>query len=151
MTSKQKRIGKVIVHREKELDKKVVELGQARAEVERKEDALSLERQKLERAAAEREAMAERAMTASEWREANEWLESRARSTAAASTAVERANQEVEASQGRVLTARRALKSVELYETQLRAEVAKAEDKADQKLQDELARSRSVAVKRGKP
>lgn len=150
MTSKQKRIGKVIVHREKELDKKVVALGHARAEAERKEDVLGAERQKLEQAAAERDALRERPMTASEWREANEWVESRARSTALASQAVDVANQAVEASQGHVLTARRALKSVELYETQLKAEVAKAEDRADQKLQDDLARSRS-AQNRGKP
>jgi flagellar export protein FliJ len=145
MTSKQKRIGKVIVHREKELDKKVVELGHARVEAERREDALSRERQRLERAAAERDALKARPMTASEWREANEWVESRAKSTAAATQAVTHATQAVEASQVNVLTARRALKSVELYENQLRVEVAKAEDKADQKLQDDLARSRTSA------
>jgi len=149
MTSKQKRIGKVIVHREKELDKKVVELGHARAEAERQEDALTHGCRKLERAAAERDALRERPMTASEWREANEWVESRAKSHAAQSQAVDRANQAVEASQAKVMTARRALKSVELYEDQLKQEVAKAEDKADQKLQDDLARSRSAG--RSKP
>jgi flagellar export protein FliJ len=149
MTSKQKRIGKVIVHREKELDRKVGELGKARAEAELKESAVSRERSQLERAAAEREAMSERAMSASEWREANEWLQSRAKSHEVATHALERANQQVQASQGHVLTARRALKGVEIYEGRLRAEVVKAEDKADQKLQDELARARS-ATKREK-
>ncbi len=150
MTSKQKRIGKVIVHREKELDRKVVELGKARVEAELKESAVSRQRTELERAAAEREALAERPMSASEWREANEWMQSRAKSHEIATQDLHRANQQVEASQGNVLTARRALKGVEIYESRLRAEVAKAEDKADQKLQDEHARGRST-LKRSKP
>jgi flagellar export protein FliJ len=150
MTSKQKRIGKVIVHREKELDRKVLDLGKARVEAEQRELAVKLERQRLERAAAEREAMAERPMSASEWREANEWLQSRAKSHEAATHDLARANQHVEATQGHVMVARRALKGVEIYESRLRAEVAKAEDKADQKLEDELGRGRS-ARKRGKP
>jgi len=143
MTGKQKRINKVIVHREKELDRRVADLGKARAEAEAREAALKKERQRLERAAAEREALTERAMSAAEWREANEWLESRAKVHAVATREVERANQQIEKTQVGVLTARRALKGVELYEQRLRAEDQKAEDKADQKLQDELARTRS--------
>jgi flagellar export protein FliJ len=149
MTGKQKRIQRVIVHREKELDKHVAELGKARAEAEARQTALERERQRLELAAAEREAMSERAMTAAEWRDANEWLDSRARSHAAATRDVERAHQKIEQTQAGVLTARRALKGVEMYDARLRVEEAKAEDKADQKLQDDLARSRSVP--RSKP
>src|SRR5690349_21638283 len=104
MTGKQKRINKVIVHREKELDKHVVELGKARAEAEQRENALTLERERLERAAAEREAMSERAMSAAEWRDANEWLESRAKSHAAATREVERANQHMAQKKEGVLT-----------------------------------------------
>jgi len=141
MTGKQKRIGKVIVHREKELDRRVVELGKARAVAEERESTLATERQKLERAAAEREAMSEGPMSAAEWREANEWLASRAQSTAAATREVEHANQQMEQTKTCVLTARRALKGVELYEARLRADERKAEDKADQRLQDDLARS----------
>ena len=145
MTGKQKRIGKVIVHREKELDRRVVELGRARAAAEEREAALTAERQQLERAAAEREAMSERAMSAAEWREANEWMQSRAQSTAVATREVERANQQMEQTKTGVLTARRALKGVEMYEARLRVEEQKAEDKADQRLQDDLARGRSVS------
>jgi flagellar export protein FliJ len=150
MTNKQKRLQRVIVHREKELDKRVVELGAARAQAERAENAVETERQKVERAAAEREAMSEQAMTAGDWRDANEWLESRQKTHAVVTQELARANQQVEAKQANVLTARRALKGVELYETRLKQEELRAEDKADQRLQDELARSRAVQ-KRDKP
>jgi flagellar export protein FliJ len=149
MTNKQKRIQRVVVHREKELDKRVVELGEARAAAERSEDAVAAERERVARAAAEREAMSERAMTAAEWRDANEWLESRKKSEAVAAQELERANRQVVSKQGHVLDARRALKGVELYETRLKQEELKVEDRADQRLQDELARSRA-GHKRGK-
>jgi flagellar export protein FliJ len=148
MTSKQKRIHRVIAQREKELDKRVVELGEARVVAERAENAVETERQKVERAAAERDAMSEGAMTAGEWRDANEWLESSQKTHAAVSRELAHANQQVEAKQANVLTARRALKGVELYETRLKQEELRAEDRADQKLQDELARSRA-GQKRG--
>jgi flagellar export protein FliJ len=149
MTGKQKRIQRVIAHREKELDRRVGELGEARAAAERVETAVARAEQSLDRAAAEREAMSEQTMTASEWRDANEWVESNRRAHAAMTKELARANQHVEAKQTNVMTARRALKGVELYETRLKEEVARAEDKADQRLQDELARSRT-AQKRGK-
>ncbi len=143
MTSKQKRINRVIVHREKELDKRVVALGSARAEAQRVEDAVEREEERIALAAAEREALKERSMSAADWREANEWLESRQKTRAVAAKELERANLRVEAHKGQVLDARRALKGVELYETRLKQEEARAEEKADQRLQDDLARSRA--------
>src|SRR5678815_907447 len=104
MTNKQKRIQKVIVHREKALDQRVVELGKARAETVRVESAVESERQKLEKAAAEREAMSERSMSAREWREANEWLASRALSHHAVTRELDKANEKLEQSQAEVLT-----------------------------------------------
>jgi len=150
MTNKQKRIQKVIVHREKELDQRVVELGRARAETERAESAVEAERQKLIRAAEEREAMSERTMSAREWREANEWLASRALSHHAVSQELAQATQRMEASQGNVLVARRALKGVELVEERLKTEERRAEERADQKLSDAFAQA-SVLRTKGKP
>src|SRR6188768_1790203 len=129
MTNKQKRIQKVIVHREKELDERVVELGKARVEAERVETVVESERQKLAKAAAEREAMSERTMSAREWRETNEWVHSRSLSHQAVTRELEHAEKIVEASQANVLTARRALKGVELVEERLKTEVARAEDR----------------------
>jgi len=143
MTSKQKRINRVIVHREKELDKRVVALGTARAHAQRAEDAVQQEEERIALAAAERDALKERPMSAAEWREANEWVESRRKTHAVVTKELERANQHVEAQKVNVLDARRALKGVELYETRLKQEEARAEDKADQRLQDELARGRA--------
>jgi flagellar export protein FliJ len=147
MTNKQKRIQRVIVHREKQLDQRVVELGKARVAAEEREGAVIAEQQKVEQAAAARDALSDRAMSASEWRDANEWLESRKKSQLAAERELARATQQVESEQANVLTARRALKGVELYETRLKQEELRAEDRADQRLQDELARSRT---KKGK-
>jgi flagellar export protein FliJ len=141
MTNKQKRIKKVIVHREKELDQRVVELGKARAETERVESAVEAERERLARAAAERDAMSDRTMSAREWREANEWMQSRALSHQAVARELEHATERMQASQAHVLTARRALKGVELVDEKLKTEEARAEERADQKLQDEFARA----------
>ena len=149
MTSKQKRIQKVIVHREKELDQRVVELGKARVEAERAENAVELERQKLAKAAAEREAMTEQPMSAGDWREANEWLASRALSHQAVTRELEKAALHVEKSQANVLTARRALKGVELVEERLKTEERKAEERADQKLSDAFAQN--IVRGKGKP
>ncbi len=149
MTSKQKRINRVIVHREKELDKRVVALGNARAEAQRVEDAVQREQQRTARAAAARDALKERPMSAADWREANEWLESRKKTHAAVAEELARANQRVDAQKAHVLDARRALKGVELYETRLKQEEARAEDKADQRLQDELARGRAGQKRSG--
>ena len=149
MTNKQKRIQRVIVHREKELDKRVVELGHARSAAEQREGAVAAEREKVESAAAKRDALSAQPMTAAEWRDANEWLESRKKSHAAATRELESANRQVESTQANVLTARRALKGVELYETRLKQDEVRAEDRADQRLQDELARGR-VGQKRAK-
>lgn len=149
MTGKQKRIQKVIVHREKELDQRVVELGKARVEAERAESAVELERQKLAKAAAEREAMAEQPMSAGDWREANEWLASRALSHQAVTRELEKAAAHVEKSQANVLTARRALKGVEMVEERLKTEERKAEERADQKLSDAFAQN--IARAKGKP
>jgi len=150
MTNKQKRIQKVIVHREKALDQRVVELGKARAETERAESALEAERAKLARAAAEREAMSDKTMSAREWREANEWLASRALSHQAVTRELVQATERMEESQSNVLVARRELKGVELVEERMKTEERRAEDRADQKLSDAYAQS-SVLRGKGKP
>ena len=147
MTNKQKRIQKVIVHREKQLDQRVVELGHARAETEGVKSAVELEQRKLERAASERDAMSEQTMSARDWREANEWLQSRALSHQAVTRQLEQATARMEASKSQVLTARRALKGVELVEERRKSEELRAEERADQKLQDELARNGLVRAR----
>jgi flagellar export protein FliJ len=150
MTNKQKRIQKVIVHREKALDQRVVELGQARVETERAESAVDSERGKLEKAAAERDAMSARSMSARDWREANEWLASRALSHQAVTRELEQATVKLEHTQAEVLTARRALKGVELVEERLKTEERKAEERADQKLSDAFAQN-TVTRAKAKP
>lgn len=152
MSQKRARIAKVVTHREKELDRRVAELGEARAEAERRQDAAALAREKLEKAERERLELSSQAMSADAWRAANEWLESRARSLDAATKEVTVAAERVEQKQQGVLTARQALKGVELLDERLKREEIRAEGRADQRLQDELAR-RSGAKRqaKGKP
>jgi flagellar export protein FliJ len=150
MSQKRARIAKVVNHREQQLDRRVAELGEARAEEKRREDAAELERMKLEKAEKERLEMSSGAMSAADWRAQNEWLASRALSHAVATREVEAAVEQVVEKQQGVLTARQALKGVELLDERLRKEELRAEERADQRLQDELARGRSAGNKRGR-
>jgi len=137
-------VKKVVAIRERELDGRVQKLGEARAEAARIEEERQRAANALTRAAAERSALAQSSMSAAEWREANEWLASRERSHHAAGDAVKRASEHVERSQHAVLTARTALKGVEMLDQKLHAEELKVEEKASRKLEDELARVRAA-------
>jgi flagellar export protein FliJ len=150
MSQKRARIAKVVSHREQELDRRVAELGEARAEAARREDAAEAERKRLAKAAEERAALSSGAISAADWRAANEWLASRAFSHEAATREVAAAAIEVEQKQKGVLTARQALKGVELLDEKLKKAEIVAEERADQRLQDELARGRSARARDGR-
>ena len=62
---------------------------------------------------------------------------------------LQKAAAHVEKSQADVVTARRALKGVELVEERLKTEERKAEERADQKLSDAFAQN--IARGKGKP
>jgi flagellar export protein FliJ len=148
MSQKRARIAKVVSHREQELDRRVAELGEARAEALRREEAAEAERKTLEKAGEERNALSAQPLSAADWRAANEWLASRALSHEAATREVAAASERVEQKQKGVLTARQALKGVELLDEKLKKAELRAEERADQRLQDELARSRSRGGKK---
>jgi flagellar export protein FliJ len=145
MTQRRARVKKVVAIREKELDGRVQKLGEARAQAARVEEERQRAADALARASAERTALAQGSISAADWRDANEWLASRERSHVAAGDALKRAEEHVERTQHAVLTARTALKGVEMLDQKLHKEEQKDADKATRKLEDELARARATA------
>lgn len=140
-----RRLQKVVVHREKALDESAQKLTAARAEQQRAEEERERARQEVERAAAERQKIAEGVMAVDDWRTANEWLQSRQATHAVRGREVERAEAEVEQSREVLLSARVALRSVELLDEKLgRAERVAAERKS-QRLEDEIASGQRLA------
>jgi len=153
MTSR-RRLQKVVVHREKALDESVQKLTAARAVQTRAEEERERARQEVERAAAERLKIAERVMAVDDWRAASEWLQSRQASHALRRKEVEQAEAEVEQSREGLLTARVALRSVELLDEKLGREERVAAERKEQRMEDEIASGQRLiraAQKRGEP
>lgn len=138
MTSR-RRLKKVVEHREKALDESVQKLTAARAEQQRAEEERERARQEVERAAAERQKIAEGVMAVDDWRAANEWLQSRQATHAVRGREVEKAEAQVEQSREGLLSARVALRSVELLDEKLARQENVAAERKAQRLEDEIA------------
>lgn len=140
MSPRRARIDKVVTLREKELDKRVAQLGETRAAEQR---ALTLEEQKkaeLEDASRSRLKLTEEgALSASHWIEANEWLASRQKRLEQAKLDAARAALETRKAQGAVLSARADLKKVELLSQRISVQEAGEAQKAERRLEDELS------------
>ncbi len=140
MSPRRARIDKVVTLREKELDKRVAQLGETRAAEQR---ALTLEEQKkaeLEEASRSRLKLTEeQALSASHWIEANEWLSSRQKRLEQAKLEAARAALETRKAQGAVLSARADLKKVELLSQRISVQEAGEAQKAERRLEDELS------------
>jgi len=149
-----RRLQKVVEHREKALDESVQKLNAARAEQERAEAERERARHEVEHAAEARQKIAEGLMAVDDWRAANEWLQSRQASHAARGREVERAEAQVEQSREGLLTARVALRSVELLDEKLGRQERVAAERKEQRLEDEIASGQRLvkaAQKRGEP
>ncbi len=141
MSPRRTRIEKVVTLREKELDKRVAQLSDTRVAEQR---ALSLEEQKrreLEEAAQSRLKLAEEgeALSASNWIEVSEWVQSRQKRLEQAKLDAARAAIETRKAQGAVMMARADLKKVELLSERIQAQEASEELKAERRLEDELS------------
>lgn len=134
-----RRLKKVVEHREKALDESVQKLTAARAEQQRAEEERERARQEVERAAAERQKIAEGVMAVDDWRAANEWLQSRQATHAVRGREVARAEAQVEQSREGLLSARVALRSVELLDEKLARQENVAAERKAQRLEDEIA------------
>lgn len=139
MAARRVRLDKVVNHRSRELDKSVERLASARTEAARAEARREAARAEVERAEAERLELARSTTDVEEWRAANEWLASREASHADTQREVSVAKAGVERQHASVLSARIALRSVELMAEKLAKAERRAEDVEEQKLGDELS------------
>jgi flagellar biosynthesis chaperone FliJ len=139
MSPRRQRIEKVIVHRGKELDKRVLELNQQKSREEAARAAAEGERKELQRASETRLKLTEARMVASSWIEANEWLKTRAAKAEIAETQAIRARAGTQRARAHVLNARSDLKKVEVLSTRIETEERSKRERAERRLEDEIA------------
>lgn len=149
MSPRRQRIAKVIEHRGKELDKCIVELSQHKSREEAARLAAEREREEAERASQSRLKLAEAPLTATDWIAANEWLKSRAAIAELAETQAVKARLGTQRARAHVLHARTDLKKVEVLSARIGAEERTQQERAERRLEDELAAQRFAADRRG--
>lgn len=149
MSPRRHRIDKVVEHRGKELDKRISELNEQKS---REEAALSQairEREEAQRASEKRLKLAEAPLSANDWIAANEWLKSRAAVAEQAALQAVKAHQITQRARADVLHARTDLKKVEVLSARISAEERAQQERAERRLEDELAAQRFFADRRG--
>jgi flagellar export protein FliJ len=149
MNPRRQRIEKVITHRGKELDRRVAELSQQKAREEAARLAAEREREELERASQSRLKLAEGPLSANEWTLANEWLRVRAAQTEIAELQAQKARVGTQRATAHVLHARTDLKKVEVLSERIGAEERTDQERAERRLEDELAALRFASHHRG--
>jgi flagellar export protein FliJ len=150
MSARRNRIEKVVQHRNKELDKRIVEL----QEHKRREEAARLtaerEREEMLKASESRLKLTEAPLSANEWVLANEWLRTRSAQAEIAANQAAKARVGTERARDHVLHARTDLKKVEVLSERIGAEESAQQERADRRLEDELSALRFTAEhKRG--
>lgn len=149
MSPRRQRIEKVIVHRGKELDKRVIELNEQKSREEAARRAAEREREEAQRASETRLKMAQAPLSATDWIAANEWLKSRAALAELAETQAIKARMVTQRARAEVLNARTDLKKVEVLSARIGAEERAQQERAQRRLEDELAAQRFAADRRG--
>ena len=139
MSARGKRIEKVIVHRGKELDKRVAELSQQKQREAEAQRTAEREREELQRASETRLKLAAAPITASSWIEANEWLKTRAVKAELAETHVVKARLGTQRARAHVMNARTDLKKVEVLGTRIENEEREKRERTERRLEDEIA------------
>ena len=141
MSPRRARIHKVVTLREKELDKRLVKLGEQRAAEARAVSEEEAKRQEVEQASETRLKLAEEgeALSASSWIEANEWLNARQKQAELARLQAARAQIETRKAQGEVMTARADLKKVELLSERIQKQEQSDAERKERRLEDELS------------
>jgi hypothetical protein len=143
MSPRRQRIEKVIVHRGKELDKRVSELNEQKNREEAARVAAQRVREEAERASETRLKLAQAPLSATDWVAANEWLKSRAETQAIKARLV------TQRARAEVLNARTDLKKVEVLSARISAEERAQQERTLRRLEDELAAQRFAADRRG--
>ncbi|MES1179224.1 MAG: flagellar FliJ family protein [Myxococcales bacterium] len=149
MSPRRQRIEKVVQHRGKELDKRISELNEQKNREEAARMAAQREREEAARASENRLKMAQAPLSATDWIAANEWLKSRAALAEIAETQAVKARLVTQRARAEVLHARTDLKKVEVLSARIGAEERVRQERAERRLEDELAAQRIAAARRG--
>ncbi len=149
MSPRRQRIEKVVEHRGKELDKRITELNEQKSREEAARLAAEREREEALRACEKRLKLAEAPLSATEWIAANEWLKSRAALAELAETQAVKARLGTQRARAHVLHARTDLKKVEVLSARISAQERVQQERAERRLEDELAAQRFLADRRG--
>ncbi|MET0794121.1 MAG: hypothetical protein ABW061_21545, partial [Polyangiaceae bacterium] len=107
------------------------------------------EREEAQKASESRLKLAEAPLSASDWIAANEWLKSRAQLAEIAETQAIKARLITQRARAQVLHARTDLKKVEVLSARIGAEERVQHERAERRLEDELAAQRFAADRRG--
>ncbi len=149
MSPRRQRIDKVVEHRGKELDKRITELNEQKSREEAALQAAIREREEARVASEKRLKLAEAPLSATDWIAANEWLKSRAALAERAALHAVEAHQGTQRARAHVLHARTDLKKVEVLSARIGAQERVQQERAERRLEDELAAQRFLADRRG--
>jgi flagellar export protein FliJ len=145
MTSKRKKIQKVLELRDETLSKRAVALADSRVKLKQAMDEAERESERLQVAAQQREELTSSVFDVGSWLEAEQWLAHRKRALGAASGQVVSAEAVVKDDFGRVIAARIDKKRIELLNGRLADEQVRRELRVEQKLSDEFGQRRRDA------
>lgn len=148
---RRKRLGKVVEHRTRELERKLVELARATtAEIDaraRLEEARTRTREAIEA----RATIAATGATSSEWLHAEAWVETRRRGEHLAEQSRLTATRAVEAARADVVEARSQLSRIEMLIERIDREDRLAQERQGRKLDDEFAVRAALEPRRRSP
>lgn len=145
MKSRLSRLAKLTELRKKELDDRAARLAAAHQAVDEARQRLTLEDAAFHQAEIDRSALARDGQTPETWRTANEWLDLRGHYREAARRRVAMTEVAALRAQEQVLSARAALRRLEVLEERLKRALSKTEERKESKAHDEIAASRSAA------
>ncbi|MBN1612375.1 MAG: flagellar FliJ family protein [Polyangiaceae bacterium] len=148
MTSRRKRLDKVVKHRERQLENKVQALQQSRNAQAAAAERAHQERQMLRQAAEYREALTRQVVQVADLAAASQWVEARTGHLQHAHHQLARADAVVERAQQSTLAARNELKRVELLDSRLARFELKQNEGEERKAQDEHCARQVVAKRR---
>jgi len=149
MSPRRQRIERVVEHRGKELDKRISELNEQKSREEAALQAAIREREEARLASEKRLALAQAPLSATDWIAANEWLKTRAAVAEQAALKAVAAHKGTQTARAHVLHARTDLKKVEVLSARISAEERAQQERAERRLEDELAAQRFLADRRG--
>lgn len=139
MNDRQRRLGRVIEYRRRQLDSKLAEVRVYRGQHERALSSLKQEEDMLAQAAQHRRRLLEASSPVGDWVEAQRWLDDRTHCLDLARTSLREAEESLSQAQRDTLKARNDLKRVELLKDRLVLQAQQEVAKREQKLTDEHA------------